>query len=110
MALRNILYDERQHESIELAIAAERRRVRAAQMQPISPVFERLQLSAYIDVFVENGFDTWEDVLDITESDLYVGRSLWMNQLTTMQRVPQCPSWPPPAFTARDCRLHRTFY
>jgi len=39
-------------------------------MQPISPVFERLQLSAYIDVFVENGFDTWEDVLDITESDL----------------------------------------
>jgi hypothetical protein len=32
----------------------------------------RLGLAHYFDVFVTEGFDTWETVLDITESDLYV--------------------------------------
>jgi hypothetical protein len=31
-----------------------------------------LGLAHYFDVFVTEGFDTWETVLDITESDLYV--------------------------------------
>jgi hypothetical protein len=31
-----------------------------------------LGLSQYYDVLVEEGFDTWATVLDITESDLYV--------------------------------------
>ena len=29
-----------------------------------------LGLSQYFDALVEEGFDTWETVLDITESDL----------------------------------------
>lgn len=33
---------------------------------------ERLGLSQYLEVFVAEGFDTWETVLDITESDLFV--------------------------------------
>ncbi|KAF2658270.1 hypothetical protein K491DRAFT_713662 [Lophiostoma macrostomum CBS 122681] len=31
---------------------------------------ERLGLSQYLDIFVAEGFDTWETILDITESDL----------------------------------------
>ena len=31
----------------------------------------RLGLSQYHEVFTAEGFDTWETVLDITESDLY---------------------------------------
>lgn len=30
----------------------------------------RLGLAQYFDVFATEGFDTWETVLDITESDL----------------------------------------
>jgi len=30
----------------------------------------RLGLSQYLDAFIAEGFDTWETVLDITESDL----------------------------------------
>lgn len=33
----------------------------------------RLGLSQYFEVLAAEGFDTWETVLDITESDLYVG-------------------------------------
>lgn len=39
-------------------------------MQALGPVFERLELSVYTAVFTDNGFETWEDVLDITENDL----------------------------------------
>ena len=31
---------------------------------------ERLGLSQYLEVFVAEGFDSWETILDITESDL----------------------------------------
>jgi len=30
----------------------------------------RLGLSQYLEVFVTEGFDTWEIILDVTESDL----------------------------------------
>lgn len=33
---------------------------------------KQLGLSAYLNVLVAQGFDTWETVLDITESDLWV--------------------------------------
>lgn len=33
---------------------------------------EDLGLSQYYDKLVAEGFDSWETVLDITESDLYV--------------------------------------
>jgi hypothetical protein len=33
---------------------------------------ERLGLTHYFESLVSEGFDTWETILDITESDLYV--------------------------------------
>lgn len=34
-------------------------------------MLERLGLSQYLQPFVDEGFDTWETLMDITESDLY---------------------------------------
>jgi hypothetical protein len=39
-------------------------------MTDLSEKLEVLGLSQYLDSFVTEGFDTWEIVLDITESDL----------------------------------------
>ena len=39
-------------------------------MTNLAPVFERLGLRQYLETFVDEGFDTWETVLYITESDL----------------------------------------
>jgi len=39
-------------------------------MPLLSEVLERLQLSQYLQVLNDNGFTTWETVLDITEEDL----------------------------------------
>lgn len=36
----------------------------------LETIFGELGLAQYLDVFVEQGFDTWETILDITESDL----------------------------------------
>jgi len=57
-------------------------------MTDLGPHLERLGLEQYLDAFLGEGFDTWETLLDIQESDLYVvplvivamGRSLdrWM--------------------------------
>lgn len=41
-------------------------------MSDLSERLDRLGLSTYLDAFVAEGFDTWDTVLDITESDLYV--------------------------------------
>lgn len=41
-------------------------------MSGLGERLERLGLAQYHDVFVAEGFDTWETVLDITESDLLV--------------------------------------
>ncbi|KAK4196380.1 hypothetical protein QBC40DRAFT_9736 [Triangularia verruculosa] len=38
--------------------------------QLLSSVFGELGLAQYLDAFLEQGFDTWETILDITESDL----------------------------------------
>ena len=40
-------------------------------MAALAPILTRLGLSQYLDRFVTEGFDTWETLLDITESDLY---------------------------------------
>lgn len=40
----------------------------------LDEVLEELNLSQYYDAFVDQGFDTWDTILDITESDLYVSR------------------------------------
>jgi hypothetical protein len=39
-------------------------------MSDLGERLERLGLSQYFEVLVAEGFDTWETVLDITESDL----------------------------------------
>ena len=39
-------------------------------MTDLATTFERLGLEQYLEQFVEEGFDTWETVLYITESDL----------------------------------------
>ncbi|KAK4105492.1 hypothetical protein N658DRAFT_121285 [Parathielavia hyrcaniae] len=38
--------------------------------QLLETVFAELGIIQYLDVFLEQGFDTWETILDITESDL----------------------------------------
>lgn len=37
-----------------------------------SSILAQLGLSQYLDAFVDEGFDTWEALLDIQESDLSV--------------------------------------
>ena len=39
-------------------------------MTELGDIFVELGLSQYLDIFVEQGFDTWDTILDITESDL----------------------------------------
>lgn len=38
--------------------------------QPLEVIFGELGISQYLDAFLDQGFDTWETILDITESDL----------------------------------------
>ncbi|CCC06400.1 hypothetical protein SMAC4_00615 [Sordaria macrospora] len=38
----------------------------------LAAIFGELGISQYLDTFIEQGFDTWETILDITESDLDV--------------------------------------
>ncbi|KAK4128789.1 hypothetical protein N657DRAFT_652373 [Parathielavia appendiculata] len=38
--------------------------------QLLETIFAELGIIQYLDVFLEQGFDTWETILDITESDL----------------------------------------
>jgi hypothetical protein len=39
-------------------------------MSSLEDQLERLGLAQYHDIFVSEGFDSWETILDITESDL----------------------------------------
>lgn len=39
-------------------------------MSDLGYVLARLGIPQYLESFVEEGFETWETVLDITESDL----------------------------------------
>lgn len=41
-------------------------------MTELAKTFDDLDLAQYLDSFLEQGFDTWDTILDITESDLYV--------------------------------------
>ncbi|KLU87744.1 hypothetical protein MAPG_06737 [Magnaporthiopsis poae ATCC 64411] len=38
--------------------------------QSLGEIFGELGISQYLDAFVDQGFDTWDTILDITESDL----------------------------------------
>ena len=39
-------------------------------MSELGYILSQLGLAQYLECFIEEGFDTWETVLDITESDL----------------------------------------
>jgi hypothetical protein len=39
-------------------------------MSDLGERLERMGLAQYLDAFVSEGFDSWETILDITESDL----------------------------------------
>jgi hypothetical protein len=39
----------------------------------LEAIFGELGIVQYLDIFLDQGFDTWETILDITESDLLVG-------------------------------------
>ena len=39
-------------------------------MQQLDFIFGELGITQYLDAFIDQGFDTWETILDITESDL----------------------------------------
>lgn len=41
-------------------------------MTELADIFDELGLTQYLDSFLEQGFDTWDTILDITEPDLYV--------------------------------------
>ena len=45
-------------------------------MTDLGKELQRLGLSEYVEVLTAEGFDTWETVLDITESDLCVAAAL----------------------------------
>lgn len=36
----------------------------------LAEIFGELGIEQYLDAFVDQGFDTWETIQDITESDL----------------------------------------
>lgn len=36
----------------------------------LEEIFGGLGISQYLGAFIDQGFDTWETILDITESDL----------------------------------------
>lgn len=38
----------------------------------LEAIFGELGIAQYLDIFLDQGFDTWETILDITESDLLV--------------------------------------
>ena len=42
----------------------------------LESTFRELGIAQYLNTFVDQGFDTWETILDIQESDLYVSRPL----------------------------------
>lgn len=39
-------------------------------MTVLEDIFGELGISQYLQDFIDQGFDTWETILDITESDL----------------------------------------
>jgi hypothetical protein len=38
--------------------------------QHLDSIFRELGLTQYLDAFVDQGFDAWDTILDIQESDL----------------------------------------
>lgn len=45
----------------------------------LESTFRELGIAQYLNTFVDQGFDTWETILDIQESDLYVDSGFWFS-------------------------------
>ncbi|KAI1374076.1 hypothetical protein F4677DRAFT_447720 [Hypoxylon crocopeplum] len=43
---------------------------KVSYMNSLEAIFGELGISQYLDAFIDQGFDSWETILDITESDL----------------------------------------
>ena len=55
----------------------------------LETIFGELGISQYLHAFVDQGFDTWETILDITESDLdALGVKLGHRRVSTGHRPP----------------------
>lgn len=57
--------------SFHHSLPPEERGKSRSMSQQLEDVLEELAISQYLDAFIDQGFDTWETILDITESDLY---------------------------------------
>ncbi|RFU73778.1 high-mobility group 20a [Trichoderma arundinaceum] len=58
-----------------------------AQMdQELDAIFRELGIAQYLDTFVEQGFDTWDTILDIQESDLWVDL-IWLHPQRLQRRI-----------------------
>ncbi len=54
-----------------ISVKLEASRLQLARfMSELGYVLARLGISQYLESFIAEGFETWETVLDITESDL----------------------------------------
>ncbi|KFY32090.1 hypothetical protein V493_00525 [Pseudogymnoascus sp. VKM F-4281 (FW-2241)] len=61
--------------NIVILLSAHARRVGNTEryfMTELAEIFDELDLAQYLDNFLEQGFDTWETILDITEPDFDV--------------------------------------
>lgn len=59
--------------------------------QQLATIFGEVGLSQYLDIFLEQGFDTWETILDITESDLdALGVKLGHRRVCTLRASRLC--------------------
>lgn len=54
--------------------------------QPLGAIFGELGISQYLDAFLDQGFDSWDTILDITESDLCVFRGYGLS-METNERI-----------------------
>lgn len=51
--------------------------------EPLGAIFGELGISQYLEAFLDQGFDSWDTILDITESDLCVPPSITRPQQNT---------------------------
>jgi hypothetical protein len=67
----------------------------------LSEVLDRLRLPQYLNVLIDNGFHTWETVLDITEDDLTAldfklgHRRALQREIATFRGIPRSLSLEP---------------
>lgn len=80
----------------------------AAPSPELPDVLSRLGLSDYFNVLTENGFGSWDTVLDITEEDLTTlnfklgHRRALQREIATFRGIPATLSLDPESATASD--------